>query len=228
MGNCQAIVDNHRALLVMFGVPISVVERINYNSIVQDNKNSVQHEVKLALKKHMLMGDGEHIIIVMDLVFIHEYTIPFLLAFNKVMKCTGFRIYEMVPLRARYHMEALKKKRFDFRTILAKYLLPVPVFAIANQPDPTRNTNQLETDEESVASLDTSNSDSGQETWITGTPELRDQFEMPHEHWFPSMTQLDGLGYFDNMCFANTLEDDERALAIAGDLPLNEMESSGI
>ena len=212
----------------MFGVPISVVERINYNSIVQDNKNSVQHEVKLALKKHMLMGDGEHIIIVMDLVFIHEYTIPFLLAFNKVMKCTGFRIYEMVPLRARYHMEALKKKRFDFRTILAKYLLPVPVFAIANQPDPTRNTNQLETDEESVASLDTSNSDSGQETWITGTPELRDQFEMPHEHWFPSMTQLDGLGYFDNMCFANTLEDDERALAIAGDLPLNEMESSGI
>lgn len=48
---------------------------------------------------------------------------------------------------------------------------------------------------------------------------------MPHEHWFPSMTQLDGLGYFDNMCFANTLEDDERALAIAGDLPLNEMES---
>ena len=208
----------------MFGVPKSVVERINYNSIVQDNKNSVQHEVKLALKKHMLMGDGEHIIIVMDLVFIPKYTRPFLLAFNEVMKCTGFRIYDMVPLRARYHMEALKKKRFDFRTILAKYLLPVPVFAIANQPDPTRNTNQLETDEESVASLDTSNSDSGQETWITGTPELRDQFEMPHEHWFPSMTQLDGLGYFDNMCFANTL-DDERALAIAGDLPLNEMES---
>ena len=172
MGNCQAIVDNHRALLVMFGVPISVVERINYNSIVQDNKKSIQQETKLALKKRMPMGDGEHNIIVMDLVFLPKYTRPFLLAFNEVMKCTGFRIYEMVPLRARYHMEALKKKRFDFRTILAKYLLPVPVFALANQPDPTTNTNQLETDEESVASLDTSDSDSSQETRIVGTPEL--------------------------------------------------------
>lgn len=225
MGNCQTIVDDHRTLLVMFGVPISVVERINYNSIVQDNKKSIQQETKLALKKRMPMGDGEHNIIVMDLVFLPKYTRPFLLAFNEVMKCTGFRIYEMVPLRARYHMEALKKKGFDFRTILAKYLLPVPVFAIANQPDPTTNTNQLETDEESVASLDISDSDSSQETWITGTPELRDQFEMPHEHWFPSMTQLDELGYFDSMCIANTLADDERALAIAGDLPLNEMES---
>ena len=225
MGNCQTIVDDHRTLLVMFGVPISVVERINYNSIVQDNKKSIQQETKLALKKRMPMGDGEHNIIVMDLVFLPKYTRPFLLAFNEVMKCTGFRIYEMVPLRARYHMEALKKKGFDFRTILAKYLLPVPVFAIANQPDPTTNTNQLETDEESVASLDISDSDSSQETWITGTPELRDQFEMPHEHWFPSMTQLDALGYFDSMCIANTLADDERALAIAGDLPLNEMES---
>ena len=60
MGNCQAIVDNHRALLVMFGVPKSVVERINYNSIVQDNKNSVQHEVKLALKKHAYGRRGTH------------------------------------------------------------------------------------------------------------------------------------------------------------------------
>ena len=140
----------------------------------------------------MPMGDGEHNIIVMDLVFLPKYTRPFLLAFNEVMKCTGFRIYEMVPLRARYHMEALKKKRFDFRTILAKYLLPVPVFALANQPDPT---------------------------------ELRDQFEMLHIRWFPSMVRLGGWGYFDSMCIENTLADDERALAIAGDLPLNEMES---
>ena len=225
MGNCQTIVDDHRALLVMFGVPKSVVERINYNSIVQDNKKSIQQETKLALKKRMPMGDGEHNIIVMDLVFLPKYTRPFLLAFNEVMKCTGFRIYDMVPLRARYHMEALKKKRFDFRTILAKYLLPVPVFAIANQPDPTTNTNQLETDEESVASLDTSDSDSSQETRIVGTPELRDQFEMLHIRWFPSMVRLGGWGYFDSMCIANTLADDERALAIAGDLPLNEMES---
>ena len=180
----------------MFGVPKSVVERINYNSIVQDNKKSIQQETKLALKKRMPMGDGEHNIIVMDLVFLPKYTRPFLLAFNEVMKCTGFRIYEMVPLRARYHMEALKKKRFDFRT-----------------------------DEESVASLDTSDSDSSQETRIVGTPELRDQFEMLHIRWFPSMVRLGGWGYFDSMCIANTLADDERALAIAGDLPLNEMES---
>ena len=93
MGNCQAIVDNHRALLVMFGVPISVVERINYNSIVQDNKNSVQHEVKLALKKHMLMGDGEHIIIVMDLVFLPKYTRPFPPSYFWVFIQISFKLF---------------------------------------------------------------------------------------------------------------------------------------
>ena len=219
MGNYQAIVEKHRTLLVAFGVPKSIVERINYNSIVQDNKKLIQQEVKLALKKRMPMGDGEHIIIVMDLVFLPKYTRPFILAFNIVMKCTGFRIYDVVPLRARYHMEALKKKGFNFGTIREKYLLPVPVYAITNQPDPTRNTSQLETNKESVASLDTS-----QETWITSTPELRDEFDMFHIRWFPSMIPLGGLGYFDNMCIANTLADDERALAIAGDLTLNEME----
>lgn len=216
MGNRFAIVEAHRTLLLRFGVANETVERIDYDAIINDHGEAIQLEINRPLKKRMPVLPAEHIIIVMDLFFLHQYTKRFICEFNQAMLDMGFLIYMYVPLRARYHMEALKRAGFDFNIVLANYMLPEP--EIAMEPfDPMQLMEQLEEDEEPEGV------DPPDPVVLPDRLELGDRHELLPQLWNPDMMLPFSFWHFDEICIANTQQDDEEALGIAGDLPLDDL-----
>lgn len=238
MGNSLTAVENHRKLLLRFGVSQNTIERINYNAFVIDHGKQIQEEMAMQLKKRMVMREGEQHVIVMSLGFLHKYELQLIKEFNKFMLNMGFRIYVFVPLRARYHMERLKRIEYDFLKVMKKYLLPVPEFIhVMTYSDEAESKEIPDSYEQLVSNkyLDCTflapfdgplepydpqerrgQLDPVEETPFIAPLEPIPLLEVNNQPCFADWMQVNSRWFPEELCVSNTLQDDEAALGLLG------------
>ena len=232
MGNHLATVNDHKRLLLGFGVSRGVVERINYIAIVNDHGKNIRKEMDMKLKDRMPVRKGEHIVIVISLVFLNQYGLQFIKEFNRFMLHMGFRIYGKVLWRARYHMEYLKREAIHFYKVLEKYLLPIPVpVLVVSYSDKVELKRLPDSDEQWVPAnyhdsvclppfsgpLELNDPlEYSEQMAHNGEIQLIDVSEESHQLWFDSTIQANNYWFSEGMCISNTLQDDEAALDLLG------------
>ena len=128
--NIHEIACELQELMVQGKANPDIVARIDFERFIHDHLESIRHEINVRNKKRKSFGRFEHNIVVIVLMPLPTMGSETLRRFNQIMTKMG---YNNKPIRARQHVEALRKKEFDYKVVLKRYLVPSnSVFNVTN------------------------------------------------------------------------------------------------